>query len=67
MARREEEIGYTYFWNDEFAFDTITEDTKFYINEAGNVVISFEKYEIAPGAYGNVEFEIPNEIFESIK
>lgn len=64
MKRREDEIGHTYFWNDEFAFETITEDTKFYINANGNAVISFEKYEIAPGAYGNVEFEIPNEIFE---
>ena len=63
MLEREEEQGYAYFWKDEFAFETINEDTKFYINQKGNAVISFEKYEIAPGAYGNVEFEIPNELF----
>lgn len=63
MEKREEEIGYEYFWNDELEFKTITENTKFYINSAGNVVISFEKYEVAPGAYGNVEFEIPSNIF----
>lgn len=63
MLKREEEQGYAYFWKDEFAFETINEDTKFYINQKGNAVISFEKYEIAPGAYGNVEFEIPNELF----
>lgn len=28
------------------------------MNEAGNPVIVFEKYEIAPGAYGELEFEI---------
>lgn len=63
MEKREEEIGYEYFWNDELEFKTITENTKFYINSAGNAVISFEKYEVAPGAYGNVEFEIPSNIF----
>ena len=36
----------------------VTEDTKFYINEAGNPVVVFEKYEIAPGAAGRPEFEI---------
>lgn len=40
------------------AFDGITEDTRFYINEAGNPVIVFEKYEIAPGYMGWPEFEI---------
>ena len=63
MEKREEETGYEYFWNDELEFKTITENTKFYINSAGNAVISFEKYEVAPGAYGNVEFEIPSNIF----
>lgn len=63
IKKREEENGYSYFWHNEWEFKTITEETKFYINANGNVVISFEKYEIAPGAYGNVEFEIPNEIF----
>jgi len=32
--------------------------TYLYINENGNPVIVFEKYEIAPGAAGAVEFEI---------
>lgn len=39
-------------------FTTIQPDTKFYINEAGNPVIVFDKYEIAPGAMGVQEFEI---------
>ena len=36
----------------------ITEDAKFYVNEAGNPVIAFERYEIAPGSSGEIEFEI---------
>ncbi len=39
-------------------FETITDDTAFYINESGNPVIVFEKYEIASGAVGRPEFEI---------
>ncbi len=39
-------------------FTTVTENTDFYINEHGNVVIVFEKYEIAPGYMGFQEFEI---------
>lgn len=39
-------------------FTTVTDDTKFYLNERGNVVIVFEKYEIAPGYMGFQEFEI---------
>lgn len=40
-------------------FTGVTEDTKFYINATGNVVISYDKYEVAPGFMGIVEFEIP--------
>lgn len=39
-------------------FTTVTDETKFYINGQGNVVIVFEKYEIAPGYMGFQEFEI---------
>lgn len=41
-------------------FETITDETNFYINENGNPVVVFEKYEIAPGFMGKVEFEIKN-------
>ncbi len=40
-------------------FPGVTKDTPFYINEAGNVVISYNKYEIGPGYMGIQEFEIP--------
>ncbi len=43
------------YWDD---FEGIQEDTPFYLNESGNSVIVFEKYEIAPGSEGQQEFEI---------
>ena len=39
-------------------FETVNEDTRFYLNQDGNVVIVFEKYEIAPGYMGIQEFVI---------
>ena len=47
--------------NDEFGdeFIGVTENTPFYINNEGNVVISYNKYDIAPGYLGVIEFEIP--------
>ncbi len=39
-------------------FTTVDENTKFYLNEAGNPVVVFDAYEIAPGAFGAQEFEI---------
>lgn len=54
-----ENPDYTYFDEDMDGFQTITDKTRFYINEKGNPVITFEKYEIAPGFMGPQEFEIP--------
>ncbi len=39
-------------------FKTITSETKFYINKDKNPVIVFDKYEIAPGSMGKLEFVI---------
>lgn len=39
-------------------FTTVDENTKFYINAAGNPVILFDKYEVGPGSMGEQEFEI---------
>lgn len=55
IRKREKETGME-FWGDEW--QGIDENTRFYINSAGNPVIVFEKYEIAPGAAGVQEFEI---------
>ena len=39
-------------------FETVTEDTSFYLNADGDVVISFPEYSIAPGSMGIQEFVI---------
>ncbi len=39
-------------------FTEISPDQTFYVNTAGNPVIVFNKYEIAPGAMGIQEFEV---------
>ncbi len=55
IKQREEETGMDYF-DDEWK--GLDENTKFYVNNIGNPVIVFERYEIAPGAVGQQEFEI---------
>jgi len=46
-----------YFEGNE-GFSGINSKQKFYVNKAGNVVVVFAKYEIAPGVMGIQEFEI---------
>ncbi|MEA4988512.1 MAG: DUF3298 domain-containing protein [Anaerovorax sp.] len=49
------------YWDDSdgiAGFNTISDQQNFYINETGNPVIVFNKYEIAPGYMGIQEFEI---------
>ena len=58
IKERQENGSEVFFTQEEGGFETISEEQNFYINKAGNVVIVFEKYEIAPGFMGNVEFEI---------
>lgn len=47
-------------------FEKIREDQNFYITADNKLVISFDKYEVAPGYMGVVEFEIPTEILNDI-
>lgn len=56
--RLSENQDYTYFDEAAGGFTTVAEDTDFYINEAENPVVVFEKYEVAPGFMGRQEFEI---------
>ena len=59
-----------YFLDDEdmpeFNFQGITEQTNFYFNENGELVIAFDEYEVAPGYMGAPEFVIPQEIVEAL-
>lgn len=50
--------GEAFFAPEEGGFETIEAEPDFYVNEKGNPVIVFEKYAIAPGSMGEVEFEI---------
>jgi hypothetical protein len=52
---------------EEYNFSSITDETSFYVNETGNVVIAFNEGDVAPGYMGAVEFEIPEEVLESIR
>lgn len=57
-----------YYWiepNEEESFKAITKDQQFYINEEGKLVIVFNKYQVAPGAMGVVEFVIPTEVIQN--
>lgn len=47
-------------------FKSIKKDQNFYINEDNKLVISFDKYEIAPGYMGVIDFVIPTKIIEDI-
>lgn len=47
-------------------FETIKKDQSFYINNDGKLVISFDKYEVAPGYMGIIEFIIPTEILSDV-
>lgn len=52
---------------EEWDFKAITDETHFYINEQGNVVIGFDEGEVAPMYMGAVEFEIPAEVLINIR
>ena len=58
MESMESESGIQFWTEEEGGFSGVTEETKFYVNEKNNPVIVFDKYEIAPGAFGAIEFEL---------
>ena len=50
----------------EWNFQQIASDQSFYINKDGELVISFDKYEVAPGYMGSVSFLIPRSVIEPV-
>lgn len=58
MKTKSQDMGISFWTLEEGGFTGISDEVCFYINKAGNPVIVFEKYEIAPGSAGVVEFEI---------
>ncbi len=63
--RRQNKLGKGTFWlapQEEEGFCAIKPGQNFFINDRGNIVICFDKYEVAPGAAGSPEFEIPRKV-----
>ena len=57
------------FWVDDDVFEgfeKIAGDQNFYINNEENIVICFDKYEVAAGAQGSPEFVIPENVVADI-
>lgn len=71
MQKQMEEDEMVRYWlHDEIEawnFKSITDETSFYVNEAGNVVIGFNEGDVAPMYMGAVEFEIPTEVLSDIR
>ncbi|CAH0314243.1 Anti-sigma-V factor RsiV [Peribacillus sp. Bi96] len=74
IERYEEDKENNYYWvegipNDIEAaglFQKINKNQNFYINNNGKLVIYFDKYEVAPGAYGESEFVIPTNVLSNV-
>lgn len=49
-----------------FEWEGLKEDQNFYFDEEGNIVISFDEYEVAPGYMGASEFTLEKDVFEGI-
>lgn len=67
--RNREEEGLFWLEGDEDAFEgfnQIKPEQNFYINNDGNLVIAFDKYEVAAGAQGSPEFVIPNTVIADL-
>lgn len=47
-------------------FESITKDQDFYINDKYQLVISFNKYDVAPGYMGVREFVIPTDVIADV-
>ncbi|MCK9478064.1 MAG: DUF3298 and DUF4163 domain-containing protein [Firmicutes bacterium] len=65
LRQNKEEDGLFWVEPQEYiteVFENINADQNFYINSDGNIVICFDKYEVAAGAQGSPEFIIPKSI-----
>lgn len=58
QIQQQEQEGVPYLI-DESTFSGVTDQTKFYINDQHQIVIVFDKYEIAPGSSGRPKFVLP--------
>lgn len=62
-AQMADDEGKVYFTEGEVGgFTGLTGDENFYLNEAGELVLVFGEYEVAPGYMGTVSFTIPKDV-----
>ncbi|WP_352399687.1 DUF3298 domain-containing protein [Anaerotignum sp.] len=70
MERMNESEGGMFFIHGQTeigeGFQAIQPEQNFYIDNDGNLVICFDKYEVAAGAQGSPEFVIPQDILSDI-
>ncbi|GAB6181029.1 RsiV family protein [Desulfotomaculum defluvii] len=73
MIEQHKVDNYKYYWVEGIEkelsmnlFKKIAQEQSFYINPEGKLVISFDKYEVAPGYMGVVEFVIPTEVISNV-
>ncbi len=69
MRQQMKEDAQKAYWVEEgdiAPFEKIRADQSFYISSDNKLVISFDKYEVAPGYMGVVEFEIPTEVLPEV-
>lgn len=73
MIKRHEADDMMFYWVEGVEeeglvdlFEKISKEQSFYINSEGKLVISFDKYEVAPGYMGIQEFVIPTEVISEI-
>lgn len=59
IARRTAEDPSCMYFEGTEGFQTVADNQSFYLSPAGNPVLLFAKYEIAPGSMGIQEFEVP--------
>lgn len=63
-------LGYYFLpggsYPEEECFRSIDEEQDFYINEAGQLVIAFDEYTVAPGSMGAPEFVIPTDLLDGL-
>lgn len=64
MAASSEVMYWTKEKSSYFKYEGITADQNFYFNNDGDLVIVFDKYQIAPGSMGCPEFVIPKTLYE---
>lgn len=67
MTEKMNENSDLVYWVDSATFGDVLEITKdhnFYLNENGDIVIPFDKYEVAPGYMGTPEFTVSRDLIK---